>query len=260
MQLKALMPSVNGQIATIEHVLVVDASLKNPEKKAGFFGKLFGTDTKSMPGIEFPVFVASPAEQLPPGWFHMPPDEHSLIYQGPGGVLSRDSPNLIPDRSSLGRNLVVIVHKARDLVSLDRNGFSDPFVNCWVLTTDMQNPGQVIANGNHCRRTKKFKKALNPDFWEVGRNVFNFYMPAGTSPSQLCLECRDWERIGSDRFMGFAVLDLAPLLATPPVAMVTAGGATPTMVLHGWVPLGPRPDKKKDKSGRAIFVSVGMLG
>ncbi|KAH9070578.1 hypothetical protein Ae201684P_002935 [Aphanomyces euteiches] len=85
----------------------------------------------------------------------------------------------------------VYVLKALNLQPKDRNGFSDPYLRLSLGKTKLND------------RVNYKKKTLNPDFYKC--YVFDTTIPG---PSQLAIQVWDYDRIGTDDFIGETVIDL----------------------------------------------------
>ena len=83
--------------------------------------------------------------------------------------------------------LKITVRRARDLLSVDSNGFSDPYVRLYV--------GNAVKKA---QKTKVQKRTLNP-VWD---ETFEFELDFAQRQDYLIVECFDWDLLGSDDPMG----------------------------------------------------------
>lgn len=77
----------------------------------------------------------------------------------------------------------------------DSNGKSDPYV-------------KVIANGKVLHKTETKMKTLNPKYDSKKETVL---VPNQSAVKFIYIECWDWDRVGSDDFMGEAAIDVSDL-------------------------------------------------
>lgn len=95
------------------------------------------------------------------------------------------------------QQIVVTIVRARNLIARDANGFSDPYVKCYLL------PGRDQENK---RRTKHVLKSLNPE-WNctvVYPNVHQEELKYKT----LEFTVWDWDRFKSNDFLGMVKVEL----------------------------------------------------
>ncbi|KAK3843116.1 MAG: C2 domain-containing protein [Linnemannia gamsii] len=86
----------------------------------------------------------------------------------------------------------IFVSRARDLVSRDRNGYSDPYVKLTI--------------GGHKFTTNVVRKSLNP-VWDA---AFDFELDAQSMPDQITLMFWDKDRWGRDDYLGTVYIPLQP--------------------------------------------------
>lgn len=122
--------------------------------------------------------------------------------------------------------LKITLHGAKNLLPMDPDGNSDPFV--------------VISFGDEKLRSKVKKKTLNPDF-----DNEEFALPIfSDSPAEFTIEVRDWDPVGSNDDIGEIVFKVADFEKC----------SQPTT---GWYTLTPmsKRARKKGKSAGEIHLS-----
>eukprot|EP01128_Nolandella_sp_AFSM9_P000684 TRINITY_DN10825_c0_g1_i1.p1 TRINITY_DN10825_c0_g1~~TRINITY_DN10825_c0_g1_i1.p1 ORF type:complete len:823 (-),score=218.56 TRINITY_DN10825_c0_g1_i1:212-2566(-) len=94
--------------------------------------------------------------------------------------------------------LAVEVVEGRNLVSMDSDGTSDPYV--------------VIEVGKHKQKTKTINNTLNP-VWDIGSSPekFTFSSKKFKDQAQVVIKCMDWDRFSSDDRMGYVSFKLDDL-------------------------------------------------
>jgi len=115
--------------------------------------------------------------------------------------------------------LTVEVVEGRDLIAMDDDGTSDPYV--------------IVLVGKEKFRTKIIRDTLNP-CWDIGSvpELFTFRSKHFDSSTEIVLKCMDWDRFSSDDRMGMITL---------PLSEISDGQEH-----DGWYPLKPQ------KSGDAV--------
>jgi len=105
--------------------------------------------------------------------------------------------------------VTVKVIRGNDLLSADDNGFSDPYVEAhvWSLPAAASQRQPATSNDvHHMWRTKTQFETLNPS-WEQDRDWSAAPLPS--RDAVLHLICFDWDRVGTDDFLGECLIDLA---------------------------------------------------
>ena len=133
---------------------------------------------------------------------------------------------------SLGSNettVRVTVAEARGLMSMDSNGFSDPF--CDLIVRHAGTGLELFRD-----RTQTIQLSLNPR-WDWSKE----YTFQSSMSLVIELMCYDWDRVGGNDFLGCACIDLSA------IAQETAG-----TVQDVWLPLcdAPAQDGTKHKAMR----------
>ena len=110
------------------------------------------------------------------------------------GAKAQEKLAKIPD-ASVRYWLRVNLVSGHDLLSADDNGFSDPYCDLNVLCPSRE-------SCKHMWRSSTKFETLNPKWDETQR------MPLVTDGALLHLACFDWDRQGTDDFLGEQLLDL----------------------------------------------------
>jgi len=119
------------------------------------------------------------------------------------------------------QQLIVEVYSGRDLISMDDNGLSDPYV--------------IVDTGVKKGKTKVIRESLNPN-WQVGFGAerFSFTHKNIGKTQTITFLCMDWDRFKADDRMGQVVIKLGDT--------IFKDGKT----IEGWFKLVPQ------KSGDAV--------
>lgn len=111
---------------------------------------------------------------------------------------SGGSAHVVPKKKAAGNAwsaVQITIVSGTDLAPKDLNGKSDPYV-------------KVIANGHLRHKTAIIKANLFPN-WDTTKEVVQ--IPYSSALKMVDLECWDWDRVGSDDFMGECSIDMADL-------------------------------------------------
>jgi Ca2+-dependent lipid-binding protein len=120
--------------------------------------------------------------------------------------------------------LIVQVIEARDLLAMDNNGFSDPYVKLQV--------------GKQRAKTKVINKSLNP-IWDE-----EFSFRVGDLKDELCVSVLDEDKYFADDFLGQIKVPLSTLLDSDNLSFGSK-----------WYQLQPKSKKSKNKScGKLRFL------
>lgn len=114
------------------------------------------------------------------------------LYSSDAEIYVSGDLHLRIDHNSEAKTLTLRIIEGRNLASKDANGLSDPYVKVYF--------------GKHKKKTKIVKKSLNPFFNEE----FVFEVPDSfykadqrtDADSLIVISCWDWDRLGSNEFMG----------------------------------------------------------
>lgn len=116
----------------------------------------------------------------------------------PSSSSAAAAPIIDPDcNPELGEELHLSIEivSCRNLISADKNGFSDPYV-------------KIQMGGNDLHKTKHHKKTLNPDYTEETDNKFAFHCYATdlVELGGLTFKVKDWDRLGSNDDLGIVLV------------------------------------------------------
>jgi len=98
-----------------------------------------------------------------------------------------------PKAGTKWKSFKVTVCEGHNLAAKDSNGKSDPYV-------------KVIANGKTVHKTETKMKTLNPKY-DPKKEIVT--IPFTTALKFIDIEVWDWDRVGSDDFMGMHTIDLS---------------------------------------------------
>ena len=129
-------------------------------------------------------------------WMHENRDRGMQVFDfGSGARVVEKLAHLPADQ--IGAHLCVRIVSGTDLMAADCTGFSDPYVDVCVWM-----PSEPTCK--HMWRSQTKSQTLDPE-WDESKRVGLL----STTGCLVHLVCHDWDRVGTDDFLGESLLDLA---------------------------------------------------